>query len=284
MQSKRAMGEQGMLDTSTRDAAAVGATGVRYALNKVARAQLGTGLHQVWIQDIIKHCGAKALFVCDFAHGVGEIMKAAVNCKVAEAATTTGVRVCTWGQDPRKIFAEIGQAVGRTELSKLYVSGKLVVPGHQPVPDPGSRPERTRKLVKALLQKPLKHLSLNSEGHLTIPTEEEIAKACPVTLSDEQEKEFASWRVEFPRPAAAAVGATEEGGGADGSAEVGAGNTQGSAGGGSFEGAGGAGSTTPPTLAPGTQADSEVALKEKLGTKFYLKNLCPKVVLLLPVR
>ena len=82
-------------------------------------------------------------------------MKAAANCKVAEAATTTGVRVCTWGQDPRKIFAEIGQAVGRTELSKLYVSGKLVVPGHQPVPDPGSRPERTRKLVKALLQKPL---------------------------------------------------------------------------------------------------------------------------------
>ena len=66
MQSKRAMGEQGMLDTSTRDAAAVGATGVRYALNKVARAQLGTGLHQVWIQDIIKHCGAKALFVCLF--------------------------------------------------------------------------------------------------------------------------------------------------------------------------------------------------------------------------
>ena len=108
------------------------------------------------MNDIIKHCGAKALFVCDFAHGVGEVMKAAVNCKVAEAATTTGVRVCTWGQDPRKIFAEIGQAVGRTELSKLYVSGKLVVPGHQPVPDPGSRPERTRKLAKAMLQKPLK--------------------------------------------------------------------------------------------------------------------------------
>ena len=119
---------------------------------------------------------------------------------------------------------------------------------------------------------------------MTIPTQEEIAKACPVTLSDEQEKEFASWRVESARPAAAAVGATEEGGGADGSAEVGAGNTQGSAGGDSFEGAGNAGSTTAPTLAPGTQADSEVALKENLGTKFYLKNLCPKVVLLLPVR
>ena len=146
------------------------------------------------------------------------------------------------------------------------MSGKLVVPGHQPVPDPGPRPERTRKLVKALLQKPLKHLSLNSEGHLIIPTQEEIAKACPVTLSDEQEKEFASWRVEFPRPAAAAVGATEEGGGADGSAEAGssgAGNPQGSAGGGR-----GAESATPPTLAPGAQASSEEVLKENLGTSF----------------
>ena len=152
MQSKRAMAEKCMLDPSIY--AAVGA-GVRYASNKVARAQLGTGLHQVWMKDIINHYGAKALFVCEFAHGVGEVMKAAVNCKVVEAAATTGVRVCTWGQDPRKIFAEIGQAIGRTELSKLYVSGKLVVPGHQAVPDPGSRPERTRKLVKALLQKPL---------------------------------------------------------------------------------------------------------------------------------
>ena len=136
--------------------AADGAGGARYAMNKVARAQLGTGLHQVWMKYIINHCGAKALFVCDFAHGVGEIMKASINCKVAEAATTTGVRVCTWGQDPRKIFAEIGQAVGRTELSKLYVSGKLVVPGHQPVPDPGCRPERSRRLVRAMLEKPLK--------------------------------------------------------------------------------------------------------------------------------
>ena len=118
---------------------------------------------------------------------------------------------------------------------------------------------------------------MNSEGYLIIPTQEEIAKACPVTLDDEQEQEFANWRLEFPLPAAAAVGATEEGGGADGSAEAGssgAGNAQGSAGGG--------GSATP--LAPGTQADSEAALKEQFGDEIYLKNLCPKVVLLLPVR
>ena len=89
-----------------------------------------------------------------------------------------------------------------------------------------------------------------------------------------KEKQFASWRVQFPRPAAAAVGATEEGGISAEAGSSGAGNAQGSAGGGA----------TPPTLAPGTQADSEAVLKEKLGTKSYLKNLCPEVVLVLPVR
>ena len=64
MQTKRAMAEQGMLDPSIY--AAVGADGARYAINKVARAQLGTGLHQVWMKYIINHCGAKALFVCLF--------------------------------------------------------------------------------------------------------------------------------------------------------------------------------------------------------------------------
>ena len=154
------------------------------------------------------------------------------------------------------------------------MSGKLVVPGHQPVADPGPRPERTRKFVKALLQTPLKSLSLDSEGHLIIPTQEEIAKACPVTLSDVHEKAFAEWRVEFPCPAAAAVGATEEGGGADGSAEAGssgAGNPQGSAGGGR-----GAGSATPPTLAPGTQADSEAVLKEKNGDEILSQKPLPE--------
>ena len=107
-QSKRIMSEKGMLDDKSISGAAVGAAGpsgpVRYAVNKIARGQLGSGLHEVWIKDLIKHCGTKALVICDFAHGVGEVMKAAVNCKVAEAATTTGVRVCAWGQDPRKVF------------------------------------------------------------------------------------------------------------------------------------------------------------------------------------
>ena len=59
MQAKRAMGEKGMVDTST--SSAVGGCGNKYGLNKVVRAQLGTGLHETWIRDLIKHCAAKAL-------------------------------------------------------------------------------------------------------------------------------------------------------------------------------------------------------------------------------
>ena len=59
------------------------------------------------------------------------------------------------------------------------------------------RPERTRKLVKAMLPEPLKVLSLDPEGHLLIPTPDEISKSCPVTLSGDQVDEFAAWRLEF---------------------------------------------------------------------------------------
>ena len=121
------------------------------------------------------------------------------------------------------------------------------------------------------MHKPLNNLSLYSEGHLIIPTQEEIAKACPATLSDEQERECASWRVEYPRPAAAAVGATEDGGISAEAAEAGSSgavSAQGSAGGG--------GSATPPTLAPGTQADSEAALKDTFGCEILSQKPLPE--------
>ena len=197
-QAKRIMAEQGSMDMTTRSV--VGDSGVRFATNKITRAQLGGGLHDMWIRDFIKTCGTKSLYLCDFSHGGGEIVRSAVNAKVSEEATSSGVRVCVWAQDPRKIFAEIGRAVGRSQLSKLYVDGKLVVPGHQPCPNPGPRPERTRKLVKAMLPEPLKVLSLDPEGHLLIPTADEISKSCPVALSGDQVDEFAAWRLEFPRP------------------------------------------------------------------------------------
>ena len=146
------------------------------------------------------------------------------------------------------------------------MAGKLIVPGHQPIPDLGARPEGKRKFIKALLQKPLRNLSLNAEGYLIIPTQEEIAKVCPVSLSDEQEKEFAIWRAEFPRDkAAAAVGATEEGGGSAEANSLGVGNKQSIA----------AGRATPP-IAPGTKADSEADLKATFGDEILSQTHLPE--------
>ena len=194
--------------------------------------------------------------MCDFAHGAGEVMKAAINCKVSEAATSTGVRVACWGQDPRKVFSEVGQAVGRTELSKLYVSGRLVIPGHQPVPDPGNRPERSRKVIKALLSEPLKNLSLDSEGNLIIPSQEEIAKACPVTLNEEQERDFASWRIEFLRHAAVGANAEED----ENPAKRHRGDN---------------GRTVKSTLAPGTQAGSAETMTSEFGDEILTQKPLP---------
>ena len=84
----------------------------------------------------------------------------------------------------------------------MFSANKLLVPGHQPLADPGERPERTRKLIKATLPTPLKTLSLDKEENLIVPTEEEISKACPVALTAEQLSLFQTWRVEFPRPSA----------------------------------------------------------------------------------
>ena len=146
------------------------------------------------------------------------------------------------------------------------MAGKLIVPGHQPIPDPGARPERKRKFIKALLQKPVRNLSLNAEGYLIIPTQEEIAKVCPVSLSDEQEKEFAIWRAECPRDkAAAAVGATEEGGGSAEANSPGVGSKQSIV----------AGSATPP-IAPGTKADSEADLKATFGDEILSQTHLPE--------
>ena len=126
-------------------------------------------------------------------------MKAAINAKISEEATSSGVRVCVWGQDPRRIFSEVGRAVGLSHVSNLYVENRLVVPGHAPAPNPGQKPERTRKMIRASLAEPLKVLSLDSEGNLIIPTVDEISQSCPVGLNKEQEDMFKQWRKEFPR-------------------------------------------------------------------------------------
>ena len=134
----------------------------RFAASKVSRSPLGSGLHQTWIRDLLKTCTTKALYICDFVHGTGEVAKAAITSKVSVEATGAGVRLCVWAHDPRRIFADIGRAVGRSELTSQYLQRKLQVPGHTPVPDPGDRPVKSRKLLKAMIGAPLRILSMDS--------------------------------------------------------------------------------------------------------------------------
>ena len=70
-----------------------------------------------------------------------------------------GVRLCSWAHDPRRVFADLGNARVKTQLGKLYLEGKLTMAGHTPVLDPGDKPVKSRRLVRAALPTPLKILS-----------------------------------------------------------------------------------------------------------------------------
>ena len=93
---------------------------------------------------------------------------------------------------------------------------------------------------------------MDLEGHLVIPTEDEISKACPVALNEEQTKMFSSWRVEFPRVVAAAPEASKD---PEPSKE--ANDTQGK------------------TPEPGTQVTNEAKLKEELGDDIVSEKPLP---------
>jgi hypothetical protein len=121
---------------------------------------MGIPTHEIWMKDIITHCGMKAVMFCDYAHGSSEIQCAAINCKVSPEAIAANVRVLSWAHDPRRVFADIGMARGRSLVAKLYSGGKLVLPGHVPIPPPGEPTKKSQKLINSMLEKPLAILSM----------------------------------------------------------------------------------------------------------------------------
>ena len=56
--AKRAMTEGYSFDTMEEKIA----QGQRFAASRVQRGQLGAGVHEMWMKDIIKTCGAKGVF------------------------------------------------------------------------------------------------------------------------------------------------------------------------------------------------------------------------------
>ena len=176
-------------------------SGTRFAASKISRGQLGEGLHEEWMKDLIRTCNTKVLYICTYGSGPCEVDVAALHVKTSVEAANANVKVCSWSHDPRKVFAEVGRARVKTILGEAYMARKMQMSGHAPVPDPGDRPERSRKLVRALLEKPLKTLNIDSNGFLLIPTADEVGQTLSAThLSDEAEASLREWRERFPRP------------------------------------------------------------------------------------
>ena len=195
MQAKRAMTDHYTFDSSVCEQ-----QGQRFAASKVSRGQMGIPAHEIWMKDIITHCGMKAVMFCDYAHGSSEIQCAAINCKVSPEAIAANVRVLSWAHDPRRVFADIGMARGRSLVAKLYLGGKLVLPGHVPIPPPGEPTKKSRKLINSMLEKPLAILSMTTDGNLIIPSDDTIKKFCPVEIAQKYTDDLKEWREKFPAP------------------------------------------------------------------------------------
>ena len=85
-------------------------SGTRFASSKVNRGQLGEGLHQEWMNDLVRAFNAKVMFICTIGSGPCEVDIAALNIKTSIAATNGNVKVRAWSHDPRNNFAEVGTA------------------------------------------------------------------------------------------------------------------------------------------------------------------------------
>ena len=142
----------------------------------------------------------KVLYIVDVAHGSGEVADAAIQTKVSVEAASANVRICSWNYDPRRVFAECGMARAKTALGTHYLSGKLQLDGHVPVPAPGPKTMKSRRLLSSLLTTPLKNLTMDKEGRLLIPDDRELERFCPVQLPAEASQRLAEWRAKYPRP------------------------------------------------------------------------------------
>ena len=129
---------------------------------------------------------------------------AAVRVKTAPATSERRKRICYWGFEDRRVFAEIAAANISSELGQHFLDGKLTIPGLVPLPVPGQSPAAggiSSETVRAALESPLSHLHIDGEGRLLIPTYEELSNNSPVDVTDELLSFLDAQRIEFPRPA-----------------------------------------------------------------------------------
>ena len=125
-------------------------------------ARWARGFHQEWMNDLVRMRDTKVMFICTIGSGPCEVDLAGLNIKASIAATNANVKVCTCSHDPRRNFAKVGATRMNTALGEADMARNMQLAGYAPAPDPGKRPERSRKLVNALLEKPWKTLHINA--------------------------------------------------------------------------------------------------------------------------
>ena len=239
--------------------------------NKAARGQLGVAAYQAIIMDLMLHCETSTLLINDILGGVGEAGVAAVRVKTAPETSERRKRICYWGFEDRRVFAEIAAANISSELGQHFLDGKLTIPGLVPLPVPGQSPAAggiSSETVRAALESPLSHLHIDGEGRLLIPTYEELSNNSPVDVTDELLSFLDAQRIEFPRPANAtpAVPAAGGGGGGAGGGGGGAGGSGGGGGNGQGSGDGdGKGTGGTAVLPPGAVLNGRGDLLTLLG-------------------
>ena len=58
-----------------------------FAASKVSRGQLGEGLHQEWMNDLVRVCNTTVMFIGTIGSGPHEVDIAGLNIKTSVAAT-----------------------------------------------------------------------------------------------------------------------------------------------------------------------------------------------------
>ena len=168
------------------------------ANRRAIRTQVPDAFHSQWLLDIIMHTTKKNVIIHDPFMGSGSLAAAAVKGKISKEAIEQGVRVCYIGKDFRRGLHDIAKATAFTIVAQQYLSGSLKIEHRTPVPDPGEKPNKARKMVQSLLSQPMKILSINAQGELVVPVDKQLAEHYRCSLTEEMCAKFEELRAEFP--------------------------------------------------------------------------------------
>ena len=179
-----------------------------HIFSKTGRCQVGWKTYLCLLKDLLKGMPpSSTLLINDFMAGVGELGVAAMHARASPEAKDASVRVCYFGYESRKMFAQIAKANINTTIGELFLSNQLAISGLTPIQSPtpasgGSSSSPSRELIMEELARdskdPLKQLSVHANGSLVIPSAENWEKNPIVPMTEELGDILRKLRAEFP--------------------------------------------------------------------------------------